>query len=1065
MSNDISISDSNILSFQMSSGDHRGIIPLTAVKKEPQNQGGKDHKFARSEEAQIPSDIVDVYASLDNQEEAKPKSTSTEKPPTIIQLSNLHNRGINFIAANSSSIYAITSSHELVVSPTNLEEERTSKAEFISPNSLDLYTCFHVSCGMDHAIVLAMNQDDKNPVVLSRGSNQFGQCGLGAIDYQTNFKPIQFPNHRTPRVVQSECGTNFTLLLTDTCDVWAFGHNHRGQLGLGPDSQEIVRSPTLVQSLQGLPILSIAAGLGHSLALTSTGLVYAAGRNDLGQLGTVSSQSTNEFVPVDTLANVFIVHIAACHNYSAAIDEFGTVYLWGDQWGLTPKTLSLGQTDQFVDIAVGNDGRFAALSSTNGLYIYGYYLANGDQMQKVVRLEYPQQPYFRVFTAGDYFLVLAGPNTPPLMSTSMQGATLSLLPPERTLVKDKLRAPAKVMLLKNNHFPRFVVFPWAKEIIRAIFSSLGAINGSFMLERYSESQSSEKSGVDLDLVCSAYEQFSNGVSIELLHQLNESFTQTLNKVMESPPKLYRRENLRFLITALLHPSISQVPGPDSYDFWMALIAVIRKLRGATEILKQWLSDFPAKYLKRVVSSLNDFLNTTTQHTGIYGKSARDTVEVIEIVWLSSTRSQALQFTDFYNEELCKRIEVNKEYCSYESPNDDWCYMKQAPYILTAAIKTAFVRERSIRIMSKYYIDACARCTVYQGGRPCVNPEDWRLILKVKRSNILSSCIEAIENIKNPKEAMRRQLMIVFDGEPGVDEGGVQREFFQLVVQKLLSPDLATFIQTRDFYWFNKDIDDGLLEHVRIAGIIFGLAVYNGNLLNIRFPLALYKKIKGMSVNINDLEEFDPQLASTLQNILTYTGDVENDMCLTYEFLDHELVKGGKNIPVTKYNRKDYVDKVVDYVLNDSVAKPFNAFKEGFLSAAINLTLSIFRPEELMLLVAGEEELDFNALEANTRYDGYEKDSPTVKTFWNIVRNRLTLEEKKKLLYFVTSSPRAPIGGLGKVPFVIAKDGTKNHIPTSHTCFYMLVLPDDPDEESLLKKLRIAIENSQGFQFK
>ena len=84
MSNDISISDSNILSFQMSSGDHRGIIPLTAVKKEPQNQGGKDHKFARSEEAQIPSDIVEVYASLDNQEEAKPKSTSTEKPPTII---------------------------------------------------------------------------------------------------------------------------------------------------------------------------------------------------------------------------------------------------------------------------------------------------------------------------------------------------------------------------------------------------------------------------------------------------------------------------------------------------------------------------------------------------------------------------------------------------------------------------------------------------------------------------------------------------------------------------------------------------------------------------------------------------------------------------------------------------------------------------------------------------------------------------------------------------------------------------------------------------------------------
>ena len=102
----------------------------------------------------------------------------------------------------------------------------------------------------------------------------------------------------------------------------------------------------------------------------------------------------------------------------------------------------------------------------------------------------------------------------------------------------------------------------------------------------------------------------------------------------------------------------------------------------------------------------------------------------------------------------------------------------------------------------------------------------------------------------------------------------------------------------------------------------------------------------------------------------------------------------------------------------------------------------------------------------TRYEGgFTKDSPPVRAFWHIVHNRLTDTQKRKLLVFVTSSPRAPINGLGAIPFVIAKDGDPAHLPTSHTCFFMLVLPDEPDEEKLYQKILIAIQNSEGFAFK
>lgn len=46
-------------------------------------------------------------------------------------------------------------------------------------------------------------------------------------------------------------------------------------------------------------------------------------------------------------------------------------------------------------------------------------------------------------------------------------------------------------------------------------------------------------------------------------------------------------------------------------------------------------------------------------------------------------------------------------------------------------------------------------------------------------------MEAIADL-NPID-LRKQLRIEFNGEDGVDEGGLQKEFFQLLVEKLFDP--------------------------------------------------------------------------------------------------------------------------------------------------------------------------------------------------------------------------------------------------------------------------------------
>lgn len=42
-------------------------------------------------------------------------------------------------------------------------------------------------------------------------------------------------------------------------------------------------------------------------------------------------------------------------------------------------------------------------------------------------------------------------------------------------------------------------------------------------------------------------------------------------------------------------------------------------------------------------------------------------------------------------------------------------------------------------------------------------------------------------MENPKD-LKKQLVVEFEGEQGIDEGGVSKEFFQLIVEEIFNPD-------------------------------------------------------------------------------------------------------------------------------------------------------------------------------------------------------------------------------------------------------------------------------------
>lgn len=126
-------------------------------------------------------------------------------------------------------------------------------------------------------------------------------------------------------------------------------------------------------------------------------------------------------------------------------------------------------------------------------------------------------------------------------------------------------------------------------------------------------------------------------------------------------------------------------------------------------------------------------------------------------------------------------------------------------------------------------------------------------------------------------------------------------------------------------------------------------------------------------------------------------------------------------------------------------------------------LTLFRPDELELLICGCPVIDFYELEVAATYDeGYSHSHPTIIMLWRVV-NEMSVEQKKAFLMFVTGSDRVPLKGLVHLTFIVQRHGEdSDRLPTALTCFNRLLLPEYSNREKLKECLIVAIENCKGF---
>ena len=114
-----------------------------------------------------------------------------------------------------------------------------------------------------------------------------------------------------------------------------------------------------------------------------------------------------------------------------------------------------------------------------------------------------------------------------------------------------------------------------------------------------------------------------------------------------------------------------------------------------------------------------------------------------------------------------------------------------------------------------------------------------LVLKVNRNNLIP---DTLQKLVSGGLNLKKQLKVVFIGEPGIDEGGVRKEFFQLIIKELFDPNYGMFTQNnRRLFWFNG-MSAECNVNFELIGIVTGLAISNNVILDMQFPMALYKML-------------------------------------------------------------------------------------------------------------------------------------------------------------------------------------------------------------------------------
>ena len=166
------------------------------------------------------------------------------------------------------------------------------------------------------------------------------------------------------------CGAFHNLALTSTGEIYTWGLNDYGQLGLG-HTASVTAPQRIIEGLEGVAIADISAGGWHSGVLSSEGEVYMFGRGEYGRLGLADKTGSSKLRPakIRTIEGAKMVQVSCGGSHTLGVDASGKAWAWGrgsfgrlgtgeQRDALSPVEVNLpGGPERWHVIAVAAGGR------------------------------------------------------------------------------------------------------------------------------------------------------------------------------------------------------------------------------------------------------------------------------------------------------------------------------------------------------------------------------------------------------------------------------------------------------------------------------------------------------------------------------------------------------------------------------------------------------------------------------------------------------------------------------------------------------------------------------------
>ncbi|KAM9477007.1 putative E3 ubiquitin-protein ligase HERC3 [Clarias gariepinus] len=906
---------------------------------------------------------------------------------------------------------------------------------------------------------------ETDAVLLENGGRIF------SLEKSNVYSPIKSLCNKT--VIQVACGDQHFMALTNDGQLFTWGQNSSGQLGLGKGEPSSL-SPQHLKSLCGIPLAQISAGGDHSFALSLSGAVFGWGRNSAGQLGL--GHKDDIYIPtcVSNLSQKKTISISCGEEHTATLSKGGTVFTFGSghygQLGhssfrdeLQPRVVTALWGLNVSQITCGRNHTLALVESSNTIYSFGCgeqgQLGNGQRTNQCVPLPVQLPPEADdnhtveiIVAGGDQSFVLCCP----------KNSDHHLEPNQRkgiTLLEDKM-IHRWVSKCESKEWRTI------KKEIKRVFSSPACINGSFIIKSRDEHYrtSTHFSGLDLESVKNTFKRLAK----------KKGALQEIEKVVENallPSMSFCAAGVEALRVFLILPELLRVLKPETKLtalYASAILSLDPSMRDALETL--W-SELPETFLKTVVelfyTSATKMISKLTydyRQKPVLDTPLHKSVQVLQMLHKASCRNQreltSANFIIYEINELFDMMhviqtDINNLYGRLVWGGDIT--------VMQAEQQKHLKMQHTLRILKScpciFPLEAKYRLL---NSRECRGP----FRMEIRRTALLEDCFRHLRAAS--EQALKGWMQVVYCENQETSDVN-KRDFFHKAFKMLLDSESQMFMynDTNTLIWFPPE-PSLPEERYFLLGLLCGLAFYNNSVVHMPFPLALFKKLLNITPSLEDFAELSPVIAQSLQYLLNYSDDDAENMEMTYTVVwnnrEVELDPSEPDKAVTSSNKDLFVNSYMDYVLNRSVERVFNEFKRGFYKVCDKKLVKFFQPEELRGVMLGSEEYDWDTFKTNATYEGgFHAKHPTIVLFWEAFEE-LSSQDKKSFLLFVTGFDRVPILGMGQVRMTVRPffNSTEDHLPHALTCHTLLDLPVYQSKEILQTKLVEAIHHRRGF---